>query len=113
MLDESTALLKSQASPSTVNPTAAGLTPYTAFAAIPARYAIDRGAWAEAAALEPQGKTAAAEAITYFTRATASACSGDPPGARKPLEHLQALTDGFGTSQQAPSAEPCSTHRHP
>lgn len=111
MLDQSTALLKSQAPPSTVNPTAAGLTPYTAFAAIPARYAIERGAWAEAAALELQGKTAVAEAITYFARAMGSARSGDLPGARKNLEQLQVLKEGLLKSKQDYWAEQVEIQR--
>jgi hypothetical protein len=105
ILDQSAALEKSQAPAATMNPTAAGLAPLTALAAIPARYAIERGAWAEAAALEPQSKTAVAEAITYFARAMGSARSGDLPGARKNLEQLHAIKEGLLHSKQAYWAE--------
>ena len=41
----------------------------TAYAAIPARYAIERGAWKEATQLELHALSPAADAITHFTRA--------------------------------------------
>jgi hypothetical protein len=102
LMDQSIALQKSQPPPAVVNPTGAGLAPYTAFAAIPARYAIERGAWAEAAALEPQpqARIAAADAITYFTRAMGSARSGDLAGARKDLEQLQVLKKALVEARQ-------------
>ena len=43
---------------------------YTGLAAVPARFALERQAWNEAAALEPRGSQfPQAEAITYFARA--------------------------------------------
>jgi hypothetical protein len=43
---------------------------YTALAAVPARFALERQAWKEAAVLEPRGSQfPQAEAITYFARA--------------------------------------------
>jgi len=93
MLEQSMALQQSQPPQTAVNPTGAALAPYTAFAAIPARYAIERGAWAEAAGLQPRPTTPAADAITYFARAMGSARSGDLPGAKKDLEQLQALKE--------------------
>jgi hypothetical protein len=54
---------------------------YTALAAVPARYALERQAWKEAAALEPRGSQfPQAEAITYFARALGAARSGDLAG---------------------------------
>ena len=51
---------------------------YTGLAAVPARFALERQAWKEAAALEPRGSQfPQAEAITYFARAMGSARSGD------------------------------------
>ena len=45
---------------------------------MPARYAFERGAWQEAAKLQPLGSTYPfVEAITYFARASARARSGD------------------------------------
>jgi tetratricopeptide (TPR) repeat protein len=68
-----------------------------ALAAVPARYALERGRWAEAAALEvapasfPWAKFPFAEAITQFARAVGAARSGDPARARPAVERLEAL----------------------
>jgi hypothetical protein len=65
---------------------------HTAFAAIPVRYAIERGAWVEAAAL-PVSRTPypQAEAITWFGRALGAARSGDLAGARRDLDEIARL----------------------
>ncbi len=52
-VDRTAELQKNQAGVASANPTGAVLAGYTALAAIPARYAIERGAWIEAAALQP------------------------------------------------------------
>jgi tetratricopeptide (TPR) repeat protein len=68
-----------------------------ALAAVPARYALERGRWAEAAALEvapatfPWAKFPFAEAITYFARAVGAARSGEAAKARQAVERLEAL----------------------
>jgi tetratricopeptide (TPR) repeat protein len=68
-----------------------------ALAAVPARYALERGRWAEAAALEvapasfPWAQFPFAEAITHFARAVGAARSGDPARARQAIERLDAL----------------------
>ncbi len=50
-----------------------------ALAAIPTRYALERGAWAEAAALEPRPSAYPyAEAVRLFGRAVGAARLGDP-----------------------------------
>ena len=65
--------------------------PY-AIAAMPARYALERGAWQEAAQLQPAGSTFAfVEAITYFSRSIGAARSGDLAAARKDAEQLETL----------------------
>lgn len=67
------------------------------FAAAPARYAVERGRWSDAARLTPHpasfpwNRFPHAEAITYFARAIGSARSGDPVAARKDVERLEAL----------------------
>ncbi len=86
VVEESMALQKIQAPQVERSPTGAVLSVHTAFAAIPARYAIERGAWAEAAALQPRPSTPAADAITYFTRAMGSARSGDLTSAGKDIQ---------------------------
>jgi hypothetical protein len=67
------------------------------FAAAPARYAVERGRWSDAAKLElypasfPWNRFPHAEAITYFARALGSARSGDPAAAGKDVLRLEAL----------------------
>jgi tetratricopeptide (TPR) repeat protein len=70
------------------------LSAYTAFAAIPVRYAIERGDWAEAAALTvTPSPYAQAEGITRFGRALGAARSGDPAGAKRDVAELAKLRE--------------------
>jgi len=68
-----------------------------AFAAIPSRFALERGDWAQAAALKLSpadlswDKFPQAEAILVFSRALGAARIGDVAAARKDVERLQAL----------------------
>lgn len=68
-----------------------------AFAALPARYALERGDWAAAARLRLSppdmawGKFPHAEAILVFARGLGAARSGDLAAARHDVERLQAL----------------------
>src|SRR5947209_12338215 len=69
---------------------------HTAFAAIPVRYAFERAAWTEAAALTiPKTPFAQAEAITWFGRAIGAARSGDPTNARDSVEQLRRLKESL------------------
>ncbi len=99
-VDRSAELRKNQAAVGNANPTGAVLAGYTALAAIPARYAIERGAWTEAAALQPEPTTPVADSITYFTRAMGSARSGGLANARKDIEQLRQLRDVLAQSKQ-------------
>jgi hypothetical protein len=65
---------------------------YYAIAAIPARWALERGAWAEAARLplQPSGLPYV-DALTEFARAVGAARSGDVAGARAAVARLEAL----------------------
>jgi hypothetical protein len=91
-------LQKNQGAAAT-NPTGAVLAGYTALAAIPARYAIERGAWSEAAQLEPLHSTPVADAIIYFTRAMGSARTGDLPAARQNIDQLQQVENSLRRSK--------------
>ena len=63
-----------------------------AIAAMPARYAMERGAWREAMQLQPHAtKYPFTEAITYFARALGAARSGDLTAAEKDAEKLASL----------------------
>jgi tetratricopeptide (TPR) repeat protein len=67
---------------------------HTAFAAIPVRYAFERAAWGEAAALAiPKTPFAQAEAITWFGRAIGAARSGDPAKVKEAISQLGVLKD--------------------
>jgi tetratricopeptide (TPR) repeat protein len=62
--------------------------PY-AFAAIPARYAIERSVWKDAMQLQPRAsRFPQTEAMTYFARALGAARSGDPVAAEKDVGEL-------------------------
>ncbi|MFY9555546.1 MAG: hypothetical protein WAV47_12610, partial [Blastocatellia bacterium] len=67
------------------------------FAAAPARYAVERRKWSDAARLPllppefPWNRFPHMEAINSFARALGSARSGDPASARKETERLEAL----------------------
>jgi tetratricopeptide (TPR) repeat protein len=100
LLEESAALYKTQAPAATLTPTGGVLGIHTAFAAIPARYAIERGSWAEAAALQPRPSTPAADAITHFTRAMGAARQGDVNSARKDIEQLESLKNTLAKAKQ-------------
>src|SRR3954453_20925524 len=79
---------------------------YTALAAIPARFALERQAWKEAATLEPRGsKFPQAEAITHFARAMGSARSGDLPAAEREVNRLTELRAMLEQANQSYWAE--------
>ena len=90
-------------------PTAA----YFAMAAIPARWALERGAWAEAAALEP--KTTAvfpyADAMTYFARAIGASHIGDLAKARTSIDSLTTIQQRLVANNEPYLAEQTAIHR--
>ena len=70
---------------------------HTGFAAAFVRYAFDRGAWAEAAALPvPRTPYPMAEAITWFGKAMGAARNGEPADARASVGQLQRLRSRLG-----------------
>jgi hypothetical protein len=67
---------------------------FFALAAMPARYALERGAWREAANLSPRSTQFPwTDAITYFARAVGAARSGDTLASRKSITELQRVRD--------------------
>jgi tetratricopeptide (TPR) repeat protein len=75
---------------------------HTAFAAIPVRYAFERAAWAEAAALPiPKTPFAQAEAITWFGRAVGAARNGELTKAKEAADQLRALKDRLDKANDA------------
>lgn len=76
-----------------------------AFAAIPSRFALERGDWKQAAALRlapadlAWEKFPQAEAILVFARGLGEARVGDVAAARKDAERLQALKDAMSAAR--------------
>ena len=66
-----------------------------AVVAIPARYAIERGQWSDAALLEVGEGNPAMNAITYFARGIGAARSGDTLSARRNIEKLDKIHDAL------------------
>jgi hypothetical protein len=78
--------------PTAVTGAAPGSAGVFALAAIPARYALERRAWAEAASLVPAATSFPyAEAMTYFARALGSAHLARPTAAREAIDSLATI----------------------
>ena len=78
--------------PDAIGSAAPGSAGVFALAAIPARYALERGAWAEAAKLELRpSKFPYTEALTYFARAIGAARIGDAATVRSSMEALEKI----------------------
>ena len=88
--------------PTAITGAAPGLAGVYALAAIPARWALERSAWAEAAALEPKPSSYPyTEAMTYLARALGASRTGD-------LAKAKAAADSLASIQQrlASTGEP-------
>jgi hypothetical protein len=84
----------------TINP-AVFIGPYGQ-AAMPARYALERRSWKDAAALEEQpSRFAFTAAITHFARGLGFARMGDAASAQKEAEKLAALRDALKEQKNA------------
>jgi tetratricopeptide (TPR) repeat protein len=70
--------------------------------AVPARYALERGMWADAAALRAEPSPFPhVDAITHYARALGLARSGKPADARADVEKLAALRDALAAAKDA------------
>jgi tetratricopeptide (TPR) repeat protein len=84
--------VKSRFNPDAIGSAAPGFAGVFALAAIPARYALERGAWAEAAALVPQpSRYLYADSLTHFARAVGAARMGDASTARAAIDQLNTI----------------------
>jgi hypothetical protein len=73
-----------------------------AVAAIPARYALERGAWTDAARLEPRVTAFPyADAVTWFARALGAARMRDVAAARAAVDELQKCLDRTAQAKEA------------
>jgi hypothetical protein len=77
-----------------------------ALAAIPSRYALERGRWAEAGKLTlfgnefPWARFPQSEAVLVFARGLGAARAGDVAASRRDLERLQTLRDSLTAANQ-------------
>jgi len=79
---------------------------YTGMTAVPARYALERQAWSEAAALVPRGSQfPQAEANTHFARAMGSARDGNLAAADQEVAKLEELRAALEKANQPYWAE--------
>jgi hypothetical protein len=78
--------------PNAITGAAPGSAGVFALAAIPARWTLERSAWAEAAALEPKASPYPyTEAMTYFARALGASHTGDLAKARASVDSLASI----------------------
>jgi len=84
--------VKARFDPEAVASAAPGSAGVFALAAIPARYALERGAWADAAKLvpEPSGYLYA-DALTWFAKALGAARTGDVAATRSAIDALTTI----------------------
>jgi hypothetical protein len=86
--------LEAKFDPNAITGAANGAAGVFALAAIPARYALEREAWSEAAALKPQPSDFPwTEAMTYFARALGAVHVKDLSNARTSVDSLAAIRD--------------------
>jgi hypothetical protein len=98
--------------PNATGAAAPGMAGVYASAAIPARYALERGAWTEAAVLAPRPSAFPhTDAIIHFARALGAARAGNPKAASADIERLAALRDALKTMQDAYWAEQVDIQR--
>jgi hypothetical protein len=77
-----------------------------ALAAIPARWALERSAWSEAAALEPKASAFPyTEAMTYFARALGASHTGDLVKAKAAIDSLASIQQRLSAKGEAYWAE--------
>ena len=92
--------------PAATGSAAPGVAGVFALAAIPARYALERGAWTDAARLEPRHTTFLhADAIIWFARGLGAARTGDIPAARAAVEALQKISGQLAAANEGYWAE--------
>jgi hypothetical protein len=85
---------------------------FYAMTAIPARYALERGAWDEAAqVVVPETGTPFTIAMAHFTRAIGAARNGNPDAAKVDIKRLAELRDQLKGEQNAYWAEQVEIQR--
>ncbi|HUQ09852.1 MAG TPA: hypothetical protein VM146_06005, partial [Steroidobacteraceae bacterium] len=98
--------VQSRFNPEATGSAAPGSAGIFALAAIPARYALERGAWADAAKLEPRpSKYPYTDALTWYARAIGAARIGDSATVRASIEKLQDIQQQLAAAQERYWAE--------
>jgi tetratricopeptide (TPR) repeat protein len=104
--------VESRFDPEAIGSAAPGSAGVFALAAIPARYALERGAWADAAKLQPHpSKYPYTEALTYFARAFGAARIGDVATVRSAIEALQRIEQELTAAKERYWAEQAQIQR--
>jgi hypothetical protein len=94
--------LRARFDPNAITGAAPGSAGVFALAAIPARYALERGAWTEAASLEPSASAFPwTEAMTYFARAIGASRTKNFTRARASIDSLAAIRDRLRARDEA------------
>jgi hypothetical protein len=98
--------LAARFNPNAVTGAAPGSGGVFALAAIPARWVLERSAWAEAAALEPKASAYPyTEAMTYFARALGASHTGDLAKAKAAIDSLASIQQRLSAKGEAYWAE--------
>ena len=104
--------VKARFNPDAIGSAAPGSAGVFALAAIPARYALEHGAWSDAAALVPQpSRYLYPDALTYFAKALGGARSGDAAATRSAIDALQKIKDRLTEQKEAYWAEQTEIQR--
>jgi hypothetical protein len=98
--------------PEAIGSAAPGSAGVFALAAIPARYALERGDWAGAVKLEPHAsKYPYTEALTYFARALGAARLGDATTLRSSSDALQRISQQLTEAKEGYWAQQAEIQR--
>ena len=104
--------VKARFDPNAIGSAAPGVAGVFALAAIPARYALERGAWVDAAKLVVHPSSFLyPDALTYFARALGAARTGDAAGGRAAIEALRTITDRLTEQKETYWAEQTEIQR--
>jgi hypothetical protein len=98
--------------PAAITGAAPGAAGVFALAAIPARWALERSAWAEAAGLEPKRSDYPyADAMTYFARSLGASHTGDLAKSKLSIDSLAAIQQRLASSGEPYWAEQVAIER--
>ena len=104
--------LASRFDPTAITGAAPPSAAFFALAAIPARWVLERRAWAEAAALEPKASAYPyADAMTYFARALGASHTGDLPRASAAVDSLASIEARLSAGGEAYWSEQVAIQR--